>query len=169
MNSAAHFPDGVTVIDIILRNGDVLPCYLDTSDYDKVKHLTWGATKGRNTYYADNAESGRQMHQILNPDWPLTDHRDRNGLNNRRENLRISTNQQNAANAQKRGSASSKFKGVTWEESHKSWKARIRVNNILIHLGRFKNEQDAALAYNKAAIENFGEFANLNMVSKGEK
>jgi hypothetical protein len=161
-NTAIHLSNGVTAVILINRKKEVFNCYVDTKDYEKIKDYHWGVAKGRYTFYADNAVTGVQMHRLLNPDWPIVDHEDGNGLNNRRSNLREATCQQNNFNARKSRKGTSVFKGVSWERSHKSWKARIRFNGKLIVLGRFKIEKDAAEAYNLAAKKYFGEWAVLN-------
>ena len=90
------------------------------------------------------------------------DHIDNDPLNNNIENLRETTRSQNLMNQKPRKNKSSKYKGVSWYKRDKIWQAQIKINKKQIHLGRFKLEKDAALAYNKAAIELFGEFACLN-------
>jgi len=67
-------------------------------------------------------------------------------------------------NRQKQRGTSSKYKGVYWCKDTSKWRARIGRNNR--HLGRFIDQKDAARAYNKAALERFGEFARLNDVSE---
>lgn len=92
---------------------------------------------------------------------PDGDHRDGDGLNNRRNNLRVVTKSQNQMNQQKiRGN--SRFKGVCWDKSRGKWLATIRFERKSYNLGRFNNESDAACAYDKKAQELFGEFARLN-------
>ncbi|MGA1567624.1 MAG: AP2 domain-containing protein [Methylophilaceae bacterium] len=99
---------------------------------------------------------------ILNPSKEkIIDHIDHNGLNNRRENLRICTVTQNAANQRKR-KGSSNFKGVYWNKRDQVWRAGIGYKGKDLHLGHFKDELEAAKAYDKAAKDLWGEFANLN-------
>ena len=105
------------------------------------------------------------MHRvILGIDDPKIkiDHCDGNGLNNAYENLRVSTTSQNAANKRKTSGASSQFKGIHWYTALGKWKAMIRFNGKLMFLGHFSSEEDAARAYDKAALTCFGEFAKLN-------
>ena len=91
------------------------------------------------------------------------DHIDRNTVDDRRENLRLATSSQNQANRGKpKGTCSSKYKGVCWHKPTKKWRARIKVDGKLIHLGLFIEEFEAALAYDRAAKEYFGDFAKLN-------
>lgn len=97
----------------------------------------------------------------------LVDHRDRNGLNNTRGNLRLATSSLNIANSGRRaGKVGSKFKGVhpCPRNCHrrKPWRAAIKVDYRQIHLGTFAMEAEAAEAYDAAALKYFGEFALTN-------
>lgn len=106
------------------------------------------------------------MHRLLlapgdNED---VDHRDGNGLNNKKENLRKCSRSQNLQNQTRLPNPlkSSAYKGVYWDED--AWRAQIRVNKQKICLGYFTDEQTAALAYNEAANKYFGEFARPNLI-----
>ncbi len=102
---------------------------------------------------------------ILNYNGPLDiDHRDRNYLNNQKNNLRIATRQQNLANQPYYINNTSGYKGVTWHKKSKKWYAQIKVNRQHIHLGTFHDIKLAAKAYNDAAVKYFGEFAWLNKI-----
>lgn len=93
------------------------------------------------------------------------DHIDRNKQNNQIENLRGATQSQNCMNRTPHKNTSSIYKGVSWVKHAKKWSAHIQINNKLKHLGYFKSETAAAIAYNDAAIKHFGEYANLNVVN----
>lgn len=95
--------------------------------------------------------------------WPtnLIDHKDRIKHHNWISNLREATVTQNGQN-NSTNMGSSQYRGVRWDRG--KWKAQIEFNRIYKHLGRFSNEIDAAIAYNKAAIKYHGEFANLNKI-----
>ena len=90
------------------------------------------------------------------------DHINGDGLDNRRSNLRIATNTQNQMNRQKQPRCSSQFKGVCWDKNRKKWIVLIMVNQKSIHLGRYKDEVEAAKAYDEAAKILFRKYANLN-------
>lgn len=90
------------------------------------------------------------------------DHRNRNPLDNRRENLRIATHSQNGANkAKQKGNYSSRFKGVSMRPAG-YWHAYAFKNRKRMHLGYFTEEELAARAYDRAAMQLHGEFAVLN-------
>jgi hypothetical protein len=63
----------------------------------------------------------------------------------------------------------SDYVGVCWDKSRNKWIASINVRYKSIHLGRFKIEEEAARAYNEAALKYFGESANLNIIEKKNK
>lgn len=112
-----------------------------------------------------------RMHRVILErvlERPLTsdeepDHIDHNPRNNTRQNLRVSTHQQNMRNRTKvKTPTASRFKGVYRSKGAKKWSAYIKINGKLHFLGQFDNEELAAKAYDAAAREHFGEFANLN-------
>ena len=104
------------------------------------------------------------MHKIIN-NAPMIDHEDTNGLNNQRHNLRSASYRQNSMNRNKSShGTSSQYKGVHFGKRERKFIAQIKVNEKLIYLGTFDitQEKAAALAYDAAALEHFGEFARLN-------
>jgi len=97
------------------------------------------------------------------------DHIDGNPLNNRRDNLRMATPMQNAANAHRRSGGTSEHKGVSWDVRHKKWRAELNLTvrkhkYVRLLLGRFVLEKEAAQCYNEIAAEWYGEFARLNQL-----
>lgn len=96
--------------------------------------------------------------------WPrYIDHKDGNRLNNCIENLREATSSQNNANRVKCAHGhTSKYKGVYWHKQRKKWHVQLSLNGKNISNGLYHSEEEAALAYNKKALEIHGEFAKLN-------
>jgi len=96
------------------------------------------------------------------------DHHNLNSLDNRKDNLRKASNIQNGCNKRKRKSSrnTSRYKGVSWHKKHGVWVVRITVARKTLHLGCFPKEQEeqAARAYDVAALAHHGEFARLNAV-----
>lgn len=98
----------------------------------------------------------------------MVDHKDRNPLNDRIENLRAATPSENSKNKKSRTGSSSKYLGVCYNKACNYWHAAIFVNGKNKHLGSFTKEKDAARAYNEAAIKIHKEFANLNTIENDE-
>ena len=94
-------------------------------------------------------------------EWPsdLIDHIDRDPSNTRFANLREATYSENARNCMKPHRNTSGFKGVSWAARHKQWRAHIRVNGRLLHIGYYRTPEAASEAYKAASHEHFGEFA----------
>lgn len=101
------------------------------------------------------------MHKLITG-FAETDHKDHDGLNNQRLNLRDATRSQNHANQQPQIKGSSRFKGVYWHKMGRKWLAQIVIKGHRHYLGLYVLEEDAARAYDQAALEAFGEYACLN-------
>ena len=148
---------------------------IDEADYILIKPYKWHVCKDRqHKAYAKtsvyvpggNPKTVRMHRLILGCTTGIVDHIDGDGLNNCRSNLRIVTPEQNGQNREKRAQASSQYKGV-YLKIHKAkkwskWQAVIKVNKKMVYLGCYRDEVDAATAYNFAAHEFFGEFARFN-------
>lgn len=159
-------------VEIPLSRG--LIALVDDEDAASVGKYRWAATKGRRTWYArraikrpDGRWSTELMHTLLSG-WRYVDHRNGNGLDNRRANLRSATNQQNHRNRRKIISTS-RFKGVSWHSQNGRWCAQLTVDRRRYWLGYHGEEGAAARAYDEAAREQFGEFAALNFPLPGER
>lgn len=141
---------------------------IDAADVPLVGIWNWRALSRNGQAYAVRScargDQGRQdlvlMHRVIMgaPAGMTVDHRDGNGLNNRRENLRLATHAENAHNQRKRRDNSSGFKGVSWHKDCKRWQAYIAVNGKRKYLGLFGNPADASEAYSRASVDLHGEF-----------
>lgn len=142
---------------------------VDDADYEAVMAAgPWHAVVSRRTVYAgrkirrsDGAQTGQGLHQFLTG-WPLVDHRDGDGLNNQRSNLRAATHAQNAANMRPHNRNKSGYKGVYSPRRGDRWRAGIWAEGRSRLLGYFDTAKDAALAYDAAAFVVWGEYAWLN-------
>ena len=191
-NKFQHNPDGTTFIFIETKN-KYFPgkhtIIIDTEDWDRVKEHSWCLRANglsRRPYaqtgiahpeggwimsWSEGRRKGRRTclnlhHLILGkpPKGMVTDHINHNGLDNRKENLRFATHGQNAKNTRSRKNSTSQYLGVWWDKHRQMWAAAVRHNRKKHYLGHFTCEHQAALIYNKKAIELHGEFANLNVV-----
>lgn len=159
------------LIDISTKKHPNVFVMVDDADYADLSQWKWSAEKRRSGFYAirgirrsDGSKSTIRMHtQILrSDDGAEIDHRDGNGLNNQRSNLRTATEAQNQWNTRKTRGKTSRFKGVSWCARFGRWKAFISVNGCHINLGSYSIEEAAAVAYNEAAKAMHGQFAQIN-------
>lgn len=139
----------------------------DKEYFDLISQFTWH--KDTQGYFgANHKDTIIKLHRLIMgfPENILIDHINGDSSNNRRNNLRICTNQQNVMNKKKPSlGKTSIYKGVSWHRRVKKWHAAICLNQKDIHLGYFNYEVDAAKAYNHAAVKYFGEFARLNEIA----
>lgn len=149
--------------EIPLNHGFV--ALVDDDDFENVNQFKWFYCQGyahRNHWIGNGRSKTVLMHRfIMNVDGAV-DHRNRDPLDNRRENLRVATKAENMRNRGATVSSTSGFKGVTWDKYRQKYKAQIKVDYRNIFLGRFNDMKEAAKAYNDAALHYFGGFAWLN-------
>lgn len=145
---------------------------IDAADVPLIEGRDWFASVRRRSngsvraVYAAQKQIGAGkwppvlMHRIIanTPDGMETDHRDGDGLNNRRDNLRPATKAQNAFNQKMSVRNASGFKGVYWDKVRAKWQAQISVGGSSRSLGHFTAKEEAATAYAKASAELHGEF-----------
>lgn len=136
---------------------------VDLADWPMVSGYKWHFSGSGSCRYAmstrwvGDKKERYLLHRLILPGVPLVDHKDCDGLNNRRSNLRAATARQNSGNSRKIKPASSRFKGVSFDKKRNKWVAGIAIN-----LGRFDSEEEAARVYDVAAAKIHGEFARLN-------
>lgn len=148
---------------------------VDDEDFERINRWKWQAVKDHKGWYArrsiqtDHGRSSINMHREilkLSKEDPQVDHRDNNGLDNRKKNLRMATDSQSCMN--RGGWSKVGFKGVHRIDTSKNrvrpWQARIQVDGKPLHVGVYSTAKEAAKAYNAKALELFGEFARLNPV-----
>lgn len=135
---------------------------VDAADYELVSQYRWFNKKGY-AYRRIGCTGGQFMHVLL-MGFTSVDHRNHDRLDNRRANLRHATNRQNQRNQKPRG-GTSQYKGVIWRADRGKWLAYIYLEEGKKYLGYFEDELDAAAAYDKMALANFGKFASLNLSS----
>jgi len=151
---------------------------VDNNDYKFLSQYKWLALScGSGGPYAarkvvvNGKDKVVMMHRVIMMilDGDYVDHKNRDPLDNRKENLRVCNASQNAFNSRKQnGNYSSKYVGVSYvtneKVKYKKWTSYFKKEGKNIYLGHFKTEKEAALAYNKAAKNNIGRFACLNQV-----
>lgn len=148
---------------------------INEEDFDKIKGYNWRVRireTGRITVRAMlwEKKSYRKIislaRLIMNPPKDkVVCHRTQDTLDYRKENLVVTTIKNKQRMQKKRTtSATSIYKGVSYEKNVKKWRSRIKVAGKNMNLDSFDNEEDAARAYNKAAAKYYGEFAYLNKI-----
>lgn len=149
------------------KNKRNLFALVDDEDFKHLNQFKWSVFKSRNTFYASRNFQRKitlMMHRIILdcPKGMEVDHINGDGLDNRRENLRIATRQQNSSNRKFNINNTSGYRGITQERKTKKWSASIRKNGKRIHLGTFVTARHAALCHDLWAKDIYGEFAGLN-------
>lgn len=166
---------GFKSVKIVSRKHGLHFMLVDNEDYELFADVKWYLCWRNNpqTYYAARYIIVAGEKKVLEYAHRLivncqngfeVDHINHKGLDNRRKFLRLVTRSQNACNIEKRTPHSSKFKGVHWDTLNDKWRVAIMINYKKIDLGRFEDERDAALAYNKASELYHGKFGRKNYV-----
>lgn len=143
---------------------------VDDEDFEMLNQHNWSATRNKKVWYAmrkQGTPTGRRsikMHQMLFPGAVEIDHKNRDGLDNRRCNLRPATGSQNMANRGMMKNNTSGYVGVSPHRQSGKWRAVIRCLGRYESLGLFYDPKEAAKVYNERAKKLFGTFAHLNSI-----
>lgn len=154
---------------VVSKKHGAFEVLIDDEDFDNVMQYKWFIVKSRRTFYAvrkiydsDGKRKNQFLHRFLlqqNDSRIKVDHKDNNGLNNRRDNIRLATVLQNNQNCRRRLDNTSGFRGVSRNKSGK-FVAIISINTKLVYLGSYNTAEEASAAYEAKAMEIHGEFYN---------
>lgn len=138
--------------------------FVDDEDCAELEKVSWYASIKLNTVYAYNHHTPMQRVIMKAPKGSYVHHVNGNGLDNRKCNLIITTQQENIRKAKKRKNVTSIYKGVSWRRDSCKWHARISIDGDIYLLGDYQEETDAAIAYDIAVLKYWGEGYPLNII-----
>ena len=151
---------------------------VDDKDYEWLSQWKWCVAFFDGRWYAcrgfkKNKKSSlilmhREILGLIKNDGKIGDHKNRNSLNNCRENLRIASPTLNSFNCKMRQNNTSEYRGVYWKKNNRNWQAQISIEGIAIHCGCYPDKILAAKAYDQAAIKYRGQDAVLNFPKEVE-
>lgn len=147
---------------------------VDDGDFGWLTQWKWYAGKSQaGIWYAARGRPGGggllYMHNVITGH-KMTDHKDGDGLNNQRDNLRETSPALNTINSRKRAGMSSRYKGVYWCKTTRRWRADYTNRaGKGVYVGRFDTELDAALAVDLRVAEEYGDLAVYNLPRPGQR
>lgn len=156
-----------------LKNG--LYAIIDEDDYKFISYFRWSIRECPHTTYAfcnirdqDMKWTTCSMHRFImsSPKGLIIDHINHDGLDNRKDNLRICSAAENVRNSRGKRIRKHKYKGIRWNKGSNKWESKIVFNRKEIYLGGFDSPELAAKAYNSGATKYHGEFACLNIIEE---
>lgn len=154
---------------IIHLTNNPFSVYIDDADYTEVNKYKWRFGDGG---YAITGQRKNHTHMAMHhliigrPDDLEVDHIDKDKLNNQRHNLRFVTHAQNATNRSMISTNTTGYKGVSFHAQSGKYQVKIHLNGKSTFLGLFANIHEAAIAYNKASLEQHGVFGYQNVIIK---
>lgn len=151
--------NGYCIIQLYNSNKDTIAeVIVDEDDYHHLIQFSWHLTRG----YVSSKKLGSLHRYVMNYDGEaIIDHINNNKLDNRKENLRIVSRQQNSQNKSSSKNSSSKYIGVS--KNSNKWSAYITIDGVKKYIGVYENEKDAAMARDEYTKKYFGEYGNLNI------
>lgn len=162
----------MAIITIISNKHGTHNVLVDDEDFEELSKYKWNFYKNKNILYVkrhikiNGVSTSLKMHRSImglkNNDKLIVDHINHNSLDNRKINLRVCKQSDNCKNKTSHKNSSSKYLGVYFNKNSNKWQSQICTNKKIIYLGIYLIEEDAAKAYNEAALKYHGEFANLN-------
>lgn len=160
-NEVIEYEDHAEIILYNKKCEEIARALIDLEDVDKVKEYKW-SLNDKGYVRSDNKIERIYLHRfVMNcPDDMVVDHINHNPIDNRKENLRTCTHQQNMINRQKQHNNTSGTTGVWWHKKNNKWITQITVNSVTIHLGYFDTKEEAIEARKQAEIDLFGEYRN---------
>lgn len=143
----------------------------DLEDFELVQQYTWGIE--HYGYVVTSVPKPHRLHRLIMSKYQEIegfeiDHINHDKLDNRKCNLRVCTHQQNNHNQQLKSSNTTGYKGPWWDKRLRKWRATIKYDSRTVYLGYYETAELAALAYNEAATDLFGEFASLNEIERSD-
>ena len=142
----------------------VIRVKIDNDDLEKCSKLTWHYAKNKDSKYIQTRIKGKmiKLHRYImnmNNSNLVVDHINRNPLDNRKSNLRICSYKENSFNKSIRVDNTSGIPGVSFHKTNKKWRAKIKYNNLTIHLGYFEDINEALINRRVAEEILFGEYS----------
>lgn len=144
----------------------VIRVKIDNDDLEKCSKLTWHYAKNKDSKYIQTRIKGKMiklhryiMNMNMNNSNLVVDHINRNPLDNRKSNLRICSYKENSFNKSIRVDNTSGIPGVSFHKTNKKWRAKIKYNNLTIHLGYFEDINEALINRRVAEEILFGEYS----------
>lgn len=152
---------------VVTRKKRKFSFIVDDEDFERVSNELWHLENGYPVCVViiNDLRKRLKIHQyILGKYCGVCDHKDRNKLNNQKDNLRICTQKQNSRNRSIQRGNKTGYKGIHLVKRINSYRVMISIDDKTFHVGYRKNIIDAAKLYNDAAIKHYGEFAKLNAI-----
>ena len=146
---------------------------VDDEDFEKVGHLKWHEFKSKNrskiyakrNFRVNGVSKSELMHRVIlgiTDPKILIDHKNGDGLDNQKHNIRVCTNAQNTRNRDKIKTNVSGYKGVSYNKKLSCWECKIGVDNKTVNLGLYRTAVEAAIAYNEGATKYHRQYARPN-------